>query len=47
LIALAQAERAVLVSGDEHLLGLAEDLPIFSPLGFLDLLAQAGGSEGR
>lgn len=40
LIALAMAERAVLVSGDKHLLGRAEDLPIFSPVGFLDLLAR-------
>lgn len=47
LIALAQAEQAVLVSGDQHLLGLAEQLPIFSPTGFLDLLAQGGDSEGR
>ncbi|MGZ5302289.1 MAG: putative toxin-antitoxin system toxin component, PIN family [Actinomycetota bacterium] len=47
VIALAQAEQALLVSGDQHLLGLAEDLPIFSPVGFLDVLAQGGGSEGR
>jgi putative PIN family toxin of toxin-antitoxin system len=38
LIALARAERAVLVSGDQHLLGLGGDLPIFGPADFLDLL---------
>jgi uncharacterized protein len=47
LIALAQAERAALVSGDQHLLGLAEDLPIFSPVVFLDLLAKERGSKER
>ncbi len=38
LIALAASEHAALVSGDEHLLGLAEDFPIFPPAGFLRLL---------
>jgi hypothetical protein len=38
LIALAEAERALLVSGDEHLLTLAEELPIFSPREFLATL---------
>lgn len=38
LIALAASEQAVLVSGDEHLLGLADDLPVFSPARFLGLL---------
>ena len=42
LIALAEAERAVLASGDQHLLGLAEDLPIYSPVGFLGLLEEQG-----
>jgi putative PIN family toxin of toxin-antitoxin system len=41
LLALAQAERAVLVSGDQHLLALAGELPIFAPRAFLDALAQA------
>jgi putative PIN family toxin of toxin-antitoxin system len=38
LIALAEAARAVLVSGDKHLLGLGEDLPVYSPDRFLRLL---------
>jgi len=45
LIALADAERAALVCGDQHLLGLAEDLPVFSPVDFLDLLEREGGSH--
>ena len=40
LLALAQAERAVLVSGDQHLLALAPELPILTPRAFLDALAQ-------
>jgi putative PIN family toxin of toxin-antitoxin system len=40
LLALAEAERAVLVSGDQHLLALAGELPIFTPRAFLDTLAQ-------
>jgi putative PIN family toxin of toxin-antitoxin system len=40
LLALAQAERAVLVSGDQHLLALAEELPILAPRAFLDTLAR-------
>lgn len=35
LIALAGATRAVIVSGDGHLLGLARQLPIYSPVAFL------------
>ena len=31
LIALAESERAVLVSGDEHLLGLADEIPVVTP----------------
>jgi putative PIN family toxin of toxin-antitoxin system len=38
LIALAHAERAVLVSGDQHLLGLEGAIPIHSPARFLVLL---------
>jgi putative PIN family toxin of toxin-antitoxin system len=38
LIALAESENAVLVSGDNHLLQLAADLPVLSPAQFLDLL---------
>jgi putative PIN family toxin of toxin-antitoxin system len=35
LIALAEAQRAVLVSGDKHLLDLADAFPIESPTAFL------------
>jgi putative PIN family toxin of toxin-antitoxin system len=38
LLALAESERAVLVSGDQHLLALAGDLPIHSARAFLDSL---------
>jgi putative PIN family toxin of toxin-antitoxin system len=38
IIALAQSARAVIVSGDRHLLGLAGRLPVFSPAQFLDEL---------
>lgn len=41
LLALAQTERAVLVSGDEHLLALAGELPILTPRAFLDALTRA------
>jgi uncharacterized protein len=40
LIALASAERAVLVSGDTHLLDLASEIPVYSPRQFLGLLAE-------
>lgn len=39
LIALAEAERAVLVTGDHHLLALADQLPIQTARPFLDRLA--------
>jgi uncharacterized protein len=38
LIALAEAERAALVSGDRHLLALADALPVLSARAFLELL---------
>lgn len=38
LIALAESERAALVSGDGHLLELGERLPVFSPARFLRVL---------
>lgn len=41
LISLASAHRAALVSGDKHVLGLAGEIPVFSPRAFLDLLASA------
>jgi uncharacterized protein len=41
LIALAERERAALVSGDKHLLKLAGRLPVFSAREFLELLGSA------
>jgi predicted nucleic acid-binding protein len=41
LISLASAHRAALVSGDKDLLILEDEIPVFSPRGFLDLLAGA------
>jgi predicted nucleic acid-binding protein len=38
LIALAASERALLVSGDGHLLDLREQIPVYSPREFLKLL---------
>jgi predicted nucleic acid-binding protein len=38
LPALAEAERAVLVSGDRHLLGLADRMPVRSARAFVELL---------
>jgi hypothetical protein len=38
LVNLAEASRAILVSGDRHLLDLGETLPIESPAAFLDRL---------
>jgi len=42
LLALAEAERAVLVSGDQHLLGLADEFPILAPATFLRTLETGG-----
>jgi uncharacterized protein len=39
LIALAASRLAILVSGDKHLLELADEIPVFTPLAFLDLLS--------
>jgi putative PIN family toxin of toxin-antitoxin system len=41
LLALAEGERAILVSGDQHLLDLADALPIDSARGFLERLEDA------
>lgn len=41
LLALAQTERAILVSGDRHLLALADELPIETPRAFLERLVAA------
>lgn len=38
LIALAESQRAVIVSGDKHLLGLSGDIPVFTTREFLSLL---------
>ena len=38
LIALAATTQAVIVSGDRHLLGLGEEMPVFTPAAFLALL---------
>ena len=42
LLALAESERAVLVSGDQHLLELAGTLPIQTARAFLDKLGRSG-----
>lgn len=38
LVALADAAQAVVVSGDGHLLDLADRLPVYSPANFIALL---------
>lgn len=40
LVALAAHERAMLVSGDRHLLALAEDFPVVAPARFVAMLAE-------
>jgi putative PIN family toxin of toxin-antitoxin system len=40
LIALASSARAALVSGDKHLLGLSNEIPVFSAREFLSLLSR-------
>ena len=45
LFALAEAERAALVSGDQHLLALAAELPVLTPREFLAIVAPA--ASGR
>jgi putative PIN family toxin of toxin-antitoxin system len=44
LLALAETQGAVLVTGDQHLLGLADRFPIRTPRAFLDAL-QARSAE--
>ena len=41
LLALAESERAVLVSGDHHLLALAAEFPVQSARAFVDALGRA------
>lgn len=43
LIALAERERAALVSGDNHLLDLRGTIPVYSPREFLELVEAQGG----
>jgi uncharacterized protein len=38
LLALAEAERALLVTGDQHLLELADRAPVITPRAFLEAL---------
>jgi len=38
LLALAETQRAMLVTGDQHLLGLADSFPILTPKEFLHTL---------
>lgn len=40
LVALAADQRAMLVSGDRHLIALAEDFPVITPAGFVAVLAE-------
>jgi predicted nucleic acid-binding protein len=40
VIALPERERAVLVSGDQHLPTLADELPVMTARAFLDELAE-------
>jgi uncharacterized protein len=42
LLALAISRRAFLVTGDQHLLGLREDLPILTPAEFVRKLGETG-----
>ena len=42
LIVLAAAQRALLVSGDKHLLALSDRLPVLSPAAFLEQLEERG-----
>jgi len=39
LVALAEAARAVIVSGDRHLLDMAGRLPVYAPADFLRLVS--------
>jgi len=41
LVALAEQERALLVSGDQHLLALADELPIHTARAFLEAVRDA------
>lgn len=43
LVALAEAVRAVIVSGDHHLLDLGDELPVYSPAAFRAMLVVQDG----
>ena len=45
LLALAEQERALLVSGDAHLLALADRLPVLAPAAFLERLSTELGDQ--
>lgn len=47
LVALAEDARAVIVSGDKHLLNLAGQLPVFPPAGFRQMLWEVENRNGR
>ncbi len=40
LIALASSAQAILVSGDKHLLDLADQIPVLEPAGFIEQLSE-------
>ncbi len=46
VIALAASRVAILVSGDKHLLELADEIPVFTPAAFLDLLSGPDADTG-
>jgi putative PIN family toxin of toxin-antitoxin system len=43
LITLAAATQSIIVSGDRHLLGLSEELPVYTAAAFLSLIEEGGG----
>jgi putative PIN family toxin of toxin-antitoxin system len=45
LIALAQAARAFVVSGDRHLLEMSGTIPVYGPAEFLKLLSEGQGAR--
>lgn len=45
LLALAAGEDALLVSGDKHLLALADEFPILPPARFLESIESSAGSH--
>jgi putative PIN family toxin of toxin-antitoxin system len=45
LLALAEQERAILVSGDQHLLALASEFPILTARAFLDISPTCNQSD--